>query len=181
MDKGTVQLKTERLILRRHDIKDAEILYRNYGCDPQMYRYSGWNPYATPEATEESVRQFISSYDKEHFYSWAIEYQGRLIGTAGAYDHDPDTGSIEIGLSIERASWGKGFAGESLKAVLTYLMGQEGIRCVKAWCASDNIASGKVMEKAGMRCVEIEKEALEIDGKKYDKLVYESRNKVRHC
>ena len=95
-----------------------------------------------------------------------------MIGTIGAYDYDPKTGSIEIGCSIERKSWGKGFAGEALQAVITFLTQQERIRCIKAWCAADNIGSVRIMEKAGMSLVSIEKDALEIDGKKYDKLNY---------
>ncbi len=166
------QLKTPRLILRRHVSEDAEILYKAFGLDPDMYRYSGWNPYATLSAAEETVRRFIYDYEKEHFYAWAIEYEGRLIGTAGAYDYDPESNSIEIGCSIEHASWGKGFASEAIEAVLAYLTGHEEIRFVKAWCAADNSASRRMMEKAGMRLLDCEKEALEINGEKYDKLNY---------
>ena len=172
MGKGTVQLTTDRLVLRRHIEEDAVLLYQNFGLDPEMFKYSGWNPYASKEAAEEAVRQFIDSYDDNHFYGWAIEYDGRLTGTIGAYDYDPETDSIEIGCSIERKSWGKGFAGEAVKAVIRYLTEQEGIRCVKAWCAADNVGSQKIMERAGMNHVSTEKDALEIEGQKYDKLNY---------
>ena len=172
MSKGTVLLTTDRLVLRRHTEEDAMLLYQNFGLDPEMFKYSGWNPYASKEAAEEAVRQFIDSYDDNHFYGWAIEYDGRLIGTIGAYDYDPETDSIEIGCSIERKSWGKGFAGEAVRAVIRYLTEQEGIRCVKAWCAADNVGSKKIMERAGMNHVSTEKDALEIEGQKYDKLNY---------
>ena len=173
MSRGTIQLTTDRLVLRRHITEDAVILHQNFGLDPEMFRYSGWNPYATEQMAEETVRQFIDGYADKHFYGWAIEYEGRLIGTIGAYDFDPEAGSIEIGCSIERKSWGKGFAGEALQAVITYLTQQEGIRCIKAWCAADNIGSMRIMERAGMTQTSIEKDALEIDGKKYEKLNYE--------
>lgn len=173
MSKGTISLKTERLLLRKHVIEDAEILYQNFGTDSEMFRYSGWNPYATKEAAEETVCRFIDSYADERFYGWAVEYDDRLIGTVGAYDYDAEESSIEIGCSIERASWGKGFAGEAVKAVIEYLTEQEAIRCVKAWCAADNIGSRTIMERAGMMQTSIEEGALEIDGKNYDKLNYE--------
>ena len=41
MSKGTIQLTTDRLTLRRHIIEDAEILHQNFGLDPEMFRYSG--------------------------------------------------------------------------------------------------------------------------------------------
>ena len=150
MSKGTTTLKTERLLLRRHKIEDAKVLHEHFGLDPVMFRYSGWNPYATKEAAEGMVRQFIASYQDEHFYGWAIEYEGRLVGTIGAYDFDAASNTIEIGMSIERASWGKGFATEALAAVLRYLTHDEGIATVTAWCASNNIGSARGLEEVGM-------------------------------
>ena len=124
---------------------------------------------------EGTVADFINSYGDDHFYGWAIEYDGRLIGTIGAYDYDPESDSIEIGASIRRDDWGKGYGGEAAKAVIDHLTSGEGISCVKAWCASDNKGSAKIMERAGMQLVSTEKGALEIGGEKYDKLNYEIR------
>ena len=54
---------------------DARVLFEKFGCDPQMYEYSGWNPYATYEMAKETVQKFINSYDNSDFYGWAIEFQ----------------------------------------------------------------------------------------------------------
>ena len=169
---GTKELLTERLRIRKHVMEDAEVLYENFGLDPDMYKYSGWNPYATREMAEKTVAGFIESYSDPHFYGWAIEYRGELIGTIGAYDYDPVTDTVETGMSIERACWGRGFATEALTAVLRYLTEHEGIGNVTAWCASENTGSKRALEKAGMKQVSAEKDALEINGKKYDRLVY---------
>lgn len=59
---GSAELWTEQMILRRYRQEDAEELYERFGKDPSMYEYSGWNPYATPEMAEETVRRFIESY-----------------------------------------------------------------------------------------------------------------------
>ena len=95
-----------------------------------------------------------------------------MIGNIGAYDYDPKKNQIEVGFSIERASWGKGYAAEALRAVLEYLTVQEGIARVTAWCASDNIASKRTLEKAGMRLSAVETGGLEVDGQRYDRLDY---------
>lgn len=173
MSTGTIALTTKRLILRRHISEDAVALYENFGKDSRMFEFSGWNPYATEDMAKETVERFIDSYQDKRFYGWAIEYEGRLIGTIGAYDFDPETDSIEIGCSIERKNWGNGFAGEALTAVLDYLTGQEGIKRVIAWCASDNTGSRKIMEKAGMRHVATEPDALIIEGNRFAKMHYE--------
>lgn len=41
-----------------------------------------------------------------------------------------------------------------------------------AWCASENIGSIKAMEKAGMKKVGVEKDALLVEGKMYDKVLF---------
>ena len=169
---GTNEFTTERLLLRRYHMDDARTLYEKFGCDPQMYEFSGWNPYATQFLANETVRRFIDSYKNTEFYGWAIEYKGKLIGTIGAYDYDSEKKQIEMGMSIERASWGNGFATEALEGVLKYLTAQDDIEVITAWCASENFGSIKAMQNAEMKHTSTEEGILEIDGKKYDKLIF---------
>ena len=168
---GTVELWTENLILRRYRMEDADELYRRFGTDSEMVRYSGWNPYATPELTLETVRRFIESYGDEHSYSWVMDVEDIVVGTIGAYDYKDDR--IEVGFSVDRGWQGRGFATQALKKVLEYLLENEGISCVTAWCASENTGSGRVLEKAGMRLVRVEKGGLTVGEMVYDTLVFE--------
>lgn len=138
-----------------------------------MSEYSGWNPHQTQTMAMETIESCIKNYDNPRFYGWGIVYEGKLIGTIGAYDYDADKSWIEIGMSIERASWGHGFATEALTAVLRYLTEHENIKTVSAWCASDNIGSQKALEKSGMQMVRADKGDLEINGQTYDKLIFE--------
>ena len=170
---GTIELKTERLLLRRHQGEDAVVLFNIFGSDPQMSEYSGWNPYQTLTMAMETIESCINNYDNPRFYGWGIVYEGKLIGTIGAYDYDVDKSWIEIGMSIERASWGHGFATEALIAVLRYLIEHENIKSVSAWCASDNIGSQKALEKSEMKMLRADKGDLEINGQTYDKLIFE--------
>ncbi|MBR5383101.1 MAG: GNAT family N-acetyltransferase [Clostridia bacterium] len=175
---GTAELRTERLILRRFRPEDYEAPYRYIGSDPLMHRYSGWNPYATPEMAQESVRRFIESYSSEHFYSWVIDVDSVLFGTIGAYDYE--NGRIEVGFSILQACWGRGYATEALKKVLEYLTENEDIPCVTAWCASENTASRRVLEKAGMKLAGTETSALTVGSRIYDKLIFEYTKNPEH-
>lgn len=169
---GTVALKTNRLYLRQYKMTDAKDLFLYFGRNPNMYTYSGWNPYAAEEMAQETVRHFIDSYEDSCFYGWAIEFNQELVGTIGAYDYTPVSSSIEVGISIKEEFWGKGFATESLICVLNYLTNDEKIKSVTGWCASENIGSIKAMEKAGMKRVGLEKEALVVDEITYDKLLF---------
>lgn len=170
---GSVELWTERMTLRRYRPEDADDLYRYLGKDPAMYAYSGWNPYATLEMAQETVRGFIRSYDDEHVYSWVMDIDDVIVGTIGAYDFKDD--QIEIGFSVVPGWQRRGLATEALKKVLEYLTENEGISCVTAWCAAENIGSRKVLEKAGMQFLGTEKHAITVGDRVYDKLMYEYR------
>ena len=170
---GTAELWTEQLILRRYREEDAAELYQYLGKDPSMYRYSGWNPYATLEMAQETVRRFIADYEDEHTYSWVMDVDGVVVGTIGAYDYQD--GQIEVGYSVVKGWQRRGFATEALQKVLTYLTDNEDIPCVTAWCAADNTASCRVLEKAGMKLVRTEPQGLTVGDQTYDKLIYEYR------
>ena len=167
---GTAELWTDSLILRRYRPEDAEQLYQRFGTDPEMARYSGWNPYATLKMAQETVHRFIESYSNIHAYSWVMDVEDVVVGTIRAYDYAHD--QIEVGFSVDRGWQGRGFATEALRKVLAYLTENEGIPCVTAWCAAENIGSRRVLEKAGMELVHIENDGLAVGDKTYDKLTF---------
>jgi RimJ/RimL family protein N-acetyltransferase len=105
-----------------------------------------------------------------------IDCDGVVVGTIGAYDYQDN--HIEVGFSIAHGWQGKGLATEALRKVLEYLTGNECIPCVTAWCASENLGSRRVLEKAGMRLVRTEKEGLSVGDRLFDKLTYEYRKKA---
>ena len=168
---GTETLTTKRLTLRRFRKEDAPLLYRDFGTDEAIYRYTGWNPYKTPEEAKKTVERYIANYVDDTAYSWAIEHKGLLIGTIGAYDADSAKRSIEIGLSIAKRHWGHGYGVEAMKCVIDYLISR-GYQSVRAWCAVSNTNSKKALEKSGMRTLSIEKNAIRIGDKTYDKINY---------
>ena len=170
---GTAELRTEQMTLRRYCPEDAEPLYRYLGTDPQMYQFSGWNPYATLAMARETVRQFIDSYGDRHSYAWVMDVDDVLVGTIGAYDYKDN--QIEVGFSVVKGWQGRGLATEALKKVLEYLTENEGIPLVTAWCASENVGSGRVLEKAGMQYIRTDKDSLTVGEKTYGKRIYEFR------
>ena len=66
---GTATLKTKRLTLRKHKPEDAQWLFEHFGDDDSMSRYSGWNPYKTPEMARNTVQQFIDGCSDPRFYA----------------------------------------------------------------------------------------------------------------
>ena len=167
---GTAELWTENLILRRCRPEDAKQLYERFGNDPEMYRYTGWDPFASEEMAGESVRGIIGRYEDAHFYFWVMDVEDIVVGTIGAYDDK--CGQTGLGFSVGRKWLGRGFATEALKRVLEYLTENEGIPCVSACCAEENAAARRVLEKAGMSFLRTEKDGITVEGRVYDKRIY---------
>ena len=169
------ELRTKRLILRGVVVEDAALLYRGLGCDPAMSTYTGWNPYSTLEAAQQKGENDLVEVEQGKLYSWIITAEGTPVGTIGAYDYDPDSRSIELGYSIFRTKWGKGYASEAATAVVSYLLGDAGLHRITAWCHAGNAASARVLEKAGMKLVRRVPGGMEqYDGTRADRLEYET-------
>lgn len=52
---------------------------------------------------------------------------------------------------LHRDHWGRGYATEAARAIVTFGFDEMGTRQVSAWCFEANRASARVLEKAGLR------------------------------
>ena len=158
------------MIIRKCIINDALIIYKELGCNPEMLQYTGWNPYSTLESTEQFL---VNAINSDEDYSWVIEDNGEVVGTIGAYDYLSEDGSIEIGYSIFQKYWGKGYATHAIDLVCSFFSSKEHIKCIKAWCAQENFASVKALERNGFKRTDDLAAALNVNGEKYTKVYYE--------
>lgn len=158
------------MLIRKCKLEDAEILHKELGYNQEMLRYTGWNPYSSLAATKDFLSNAIASKED---YSWVIEEDESIIGTIGAYDYCSQDGSIEIGYSIFQNCWGKGYASQAIKLVCDELSIEHSVKFIKAWCADENIASVKALERNGFVRKEIIESAINVCGEKYDQVIYE--------
>ena len=63
----------------------------------------------------------------------------------------PDTNDAEIGWTLARSVWGRGFATEAARATLAFAFETLRLHRVWAYCQPENVASSRIMEKIGMR------------------------------
>lgn len=149
---GTQLLATERLTLRRFEIEDAANMYYNWASDAQVTRYLKWQPHKDVEETEAVLRQWVSEYEKEDFYRWAIELNEteQPIGVIGASGIDEDAQSVEVSWCLGRKYWNQGYTSEALAEVMRFFFEDVGMNRVWGAHNTANVNSGKVMEKCGM-------------------------------
>ncbi len=149
---GTIEIKTERLILRRFTLDDVESVYKNYGADPLVNRYISFAPCAEIESAKGFIHMHVEQYDNNPtFYGWAVILENEVIGSIGLFNVDDDADQAELGYSIESKWWGKGYATEAARAVLNHAFTQVGFHRIYASHHIENTASGQVLRKLGMQ------------------------------
>lgn len=149
---GTRTIETERLILRKYVMEDAEDMYNNWASDDEVTKYLTWPPHQSIETTKQVLEDWISRYPDDGFMNWAIEYKQtrQVIGNISVVRLNRDIMSADIGYCMSRTLWGNGIMPEALKAVIDYLF-EAGMNRVAACHDANNPKSGRCMEKAGMK------------------------------
>lgn len=146
------QLGTPRLLMRKARMEDAQDLYE-YGRDPLVAQHVLWDAYRSIADARAYVRYLQRQYRGDQPASWCIEHtpSGRVVGTIGLMWWNREHGSAEVGYSLSRAYWNQGLMTEALVEVLRYCFEELGIHRIEAQHELENPASGRVMEKVGMR------------------------------
>lgn len=148
-------LKTPQLTLRPLRLEDAPILHRINQVEGVL-RYF---PNPTPPPLER-VERFISSqlaHWQQHGYgNWAVvpEGEAQMAGWAGL-QYLPETGETEVGYLLDRPFWGRGYATQAALAAVRDGFSRLGLNGITGLVHPDNLASRRVLEKCGMRFLEL--------------------------
>lgn len=149
---GTAVLTTDRLVLRPYRSGDAPAMFRNWASDPEVTKFLTWPTHASVQTTEKVVSNWIARYADPQVFHWAITLKGNdePIGDINVVRIDDAVSAAEIGYCLSRALWRRGIMPEALQAVMGYLFDCGFLR-IAACHDVRNPASGRVMEKAGMK------------------------------
>lgn len=141
-------VETKRLLLRPVTLDDAEDMFE-YSSDEENTRYT-FLPNKDLEETKNVIaRLFIG----RPLGNWGIELKERdkLIGSIDLHKLDPLLKKAAIGYVINKKYWNQGLATEALKAILQMAFESLDMNMLVALHDVENPASGRVMEKAGMK------------------------------
>ncbi len=150
---GTQYIETERLILRRFELSDAQAMFDNWASDDEVTKYLTWPTHADVSVTEGILGQWVPQYEKDDYYNWAIvlkEHGSQPIGNINVAHWSEDREAPEIGYCMGRRWWHRGIMTEALGAVLDFLFERVGVEQIVALHDTNNPHSGGVMRKCGM-------------------------------
>jgi RimJ/RimL family protein N-acetyltransferase len=152
-----VFLETDRLVLRRFTIADADNLV-NLDADPDVMRFvTGGIPTSREEIRDEVLPAFLGYYQRyEGFGFWAAieKATGEFLGWFHFRPRaEAAPGEVELGYRLRKSAWGKGYATEGSRALIGKGFTEYGVQRVVAEAMAVNQASRRVMEKAGLTLV----------------------------
>lgn len=151
-DLGTKKLETKRLILRKFRLEDAKDVYNSWATDSESLKYLSWTPHKNIEETKQIIKKWINDY-ANNSYNWIVELKNthEVIGHISVVEMRKYDGVATIGYCYASKYFGNGYATEALKKVIDYLLYDCNFHLVEAKHITGNPASGRVMEKAGMK------------------------------
>lgn len=149
------KIETARLVLRRPVPEDAGPL-AEINADAEVMRYIGDGRVRTFEQTAEGIERAIREWDERGHGMVSVERRdtGEYIGWVALTEPAflPEVlPAIEIGWRLGRRHWGQGFATEAAREVLRYGFETCGFDAILSIRDLRNEASGRVMEKLGLR------------------------------
>ncbi|MCA0149850.1 GNAT family N-acetyltransferase [Rossellomorea vietnamensis] len=151
--KGTPVLRTDRLNLRKLCMYDTQRAFDHWLSDERISDHRVSPAHKTIAETHKRMKKTVDGYVSKEFCHWGIELKdgGGLIGEIDLYDFDSSTGNCEVSYSIGYDWWNKGYGTEALKAVVEFAFIHMNVHKLSAAHNTDNPASGRIMEKAGMK------------------------------
>ena len=152
-----VYCETQRLVLRRFTMADVDNLVR-LDADPDVMHFiTGGMPTAREEIEKEILPAFLAYYERFEGYGFWAAIQKSAGQFLGWFHFRPREGAsldeAELGYRLRKSAWGKGYATEGSRALIRKGFTEFGVRRVVAETMAVNLASRRVMEKAGLTLV----------------------------
>jgi [ribosomal protein S5]-alanine N-acetyltransferase len=143
------RFETARLVMRPIVAADSAAIFDAYAQDADVTRYLIWRPHQSRDETDAYIARCLATpAEVSRTYVLADRANGSVIG---AFDlRWPAPYRADFGYVLARKWWGQGLMTEALSEVVSWTSRQDGVFRIGAVCDVTNVASARVMEKAGL-------------------------------
>lgn len=146
------KFETARYQLRRVTVDDAQAIFDSYATDPGVTRFLGWKPHQSVADTAAFLQIAVSEWDLGTGFPVVACDRRQPAGLLGMFHPQLMGHRVSYGYVLRASAWGKGCASEIMRWLVDHALSHPQIHRAEAFCDVENIASAKVMEKAGMEC-----------------------------
>ena len=177
---GTKTLETDRLILRRATLADADAAYQSWCTSDVVSKYVMWEKHKSIEETRAIYAKWLEAYQDLDTYRWIAELKdtGEVIGTIDISKKFLPYGTCEVGYCYAEKYWSQGYGTEILTRVIKFLFEECDADIIVGEHMDNNPASGRVMAKSGLKYeTKLRERINDKMGRKNDLIVYSLTNK----
>lgn len=129
---GAAPLRTNRLLLRKIAISDAESLIESGSLT------------GTCENAINTITEMMKYNDDPCSFNWVIDFQGKAIGRIKVCEISSRDNYMQIAYDIGERYRCQGFMTEAVKAVINYLLKDVAVHRIYCQVRVTNIASARV-------------------------------------
>lgn len=150
--KNPLKLHSKRLslsLVEKSDLKDIHHILSL----PIIDKYNTQGVPATEEETWTIIKPWIEENEKKPIqnYSFKIIHKEKFLGLVGFKLSRPKYKSAEIWYKILPEYWNQGLTTEAVNLIIEWGFETLNLHRIEAGCATENLASIRVMEKVGMQ------------------------------
>lgn len=168
-------LQTKRLIIRDLSLCDLDHIHTLHTL-PETDKFNTLGIPDTIHTTEKIVAEWLTRQvdNPRQIYVFGIDGRdsNQFIGLIGLNLKESKFQNAEVWFKIHSDNWGNGFATEALNKILDFGFNELKLHRIEAGCAVENIASGKVLEKLGMKKEGMKRKVLPIRAEWVDAYSY---------
>ena len=144
------------MILREFTQTDLQTLIDLNGDVEVMRHLTGGIPLSPDLVRNQILPMFLRLHvETPDFGYWAVieKCTGDFIGWFQFRPKNSPESGVELGYRLKRSAWNKGYATEGARTLIVKGIGELGVKRIFAKAMVSNVASIRVMEKAGLSFV----------------------------
>lgn len=142
------ELRTERLVLRKVEDTDAELIHKLHS-DPVVNAFVGRDNSSTLKKAQDYIIRMRNLVDRNECIYWIIclKENNNLVGSVCLWNFDHENEIIEIGYEMLTDFQGKGIMSEAIQKVIEYSFEEIKAKIITAFPSSDNANSVAILKK----------------------------------
>ena len=146
-------LQSARLYFRKFTKDDMQLLLE-LNNNPNVIKYVHEPAPTLENVTDILFNSILPQYKLYNHGRWAVHLKNNneVIGWCGL-KYIKEANEIDLGYRFKENYWGKGYGFEAAKATIDYGFNNLKLGRIVATALPENIASWKIMEKCGMKCI----------------------------
>jgi len=169
----TPTLQTPRLLLRPFAESDANAIYA-LQSNARVLRYWDSPPWSERSRADAFIAECRKMEDDGSGARFAVETRGdsTFVGWCSMFRWNPVYRSLGIGYCFDEPAWGKGYATETVRAMLHWAYDTLDLNRVEAELDTRNGASARILEKLGFKREGTRREDCIVSGEVSDSWIY---------